>query len=200
MCCMCQTCRAQRQCTAALHGMFNSQQLNARRATGHQLGRRSQFFVFVFQFREVHMQSFFLRNLQLCGQIAAVWSVLRKQHIGEVLACNRTCASFEPTWPMSETRLLDFIFVFACKPTCDMSQLESLLDVEPCACELTCGRSEKSLSMILNWAWFAESTWHGTRLEQLQHRTLASWHGEHEIADTACFGQYCSFFCFLSQF
>ena len=67
------------------------------------------------------------------------------------------------------TRLLDFTFVFACEPTCDMSQLEdSLLDVEPCARELTCGRSEKSFSMILNWAWFAKSTWHGTRLEQLQ--------------------------------
>ena len=67
-----------------------------------------------------------------------------------------------------ETRLLDFTFVFAFEPTCDMSQLEdSLLDVEPCARELTCGRSEKSFSMILNWAWFAKSTWHGTRLEQL---------------------------------
>ena len=74
----------------------------------------------------------------------------------------------EQTWPMLETRLLDFTFVFACEPTCDMSQLEdSLLDVEPCARELTCGRSEKSFSMILNWAWFAKSTWHGTRLEQL---------------------------------
>ena len=51
----------------------------------------------------------------------------------------------EQTWPMSETRLLDFTFVFAFEPTCDTSQLEdSLLDVEPCALKLTCSRSEKS--------------------------------------------------------
>ena len=38
-----------------------------------------------------------------------------------------------------------------------------------------------------------ELAWNSCNIEP-----FASWHGEHEIADTACFGQFCSCFLFFA--
>ena len=105
---------------------------------------------------------------------------------------------------MEETRLLDFTFVFACESTCDMSQLEGgLLDVEPCARELTCGRSEKSFSMILNWALFCKKhmAWNslGTVVTSNPlHLGMVSTKSQTQLVWTVL--QLFFVFCFLLQF
>ena len=186
---MCQACIAQRQCTAALHG---------KRVPCHVLSANQAQFKIIDKLSPIYHMLVRV-GLQAHTKVKSSKRVSNMGHVcSEACISSNDCTQALPKYAVCEAQTKQ---QQSAHTAAGGSARKTLQDVKYTKLKNE-NKKLESLSKLMS---------RGTLCVQLltvEHATrnscniepLASWHGEHEIADTACFGQFCSFFAFYCSF